>query len=58
MYYTLSDILSKLINQLNINQMKKIFSIVAVALATVCLFSSCCGEKKIGLQLYSVNQDM
>ena len=38
--------------------MKKIFSIVAVACATVCLFSSCCGEKKIGLQLYSVNQDM
>ena len=38
--------------------MKKIFSIVAVAFATVCLFSSCCAEKKIGLQLYSVNQDM
>ena len=58
MFCALGDILSKLINQLNINQMKKIFSIVAVALATVCLFSSCCGEKKIGLQLYSVNQDM
>ena len=37
--------------------MKKIFSYAAIALAVVML-ASCAGSKKVGLQLYSVHQDM
>ena len=49
------------LNQLNNRQMKKFFSFAVVALAAVSMFSfaSCKpAEKQIGLQLYSVNQDM
>jgi len=40
--------------------MKKLFSFAVVALAAFALvgFSSCAGTKKVGLQLYSVHQDM
>lgn len=37
--------------------MKKLFSLVAIAFAATALIS-CSGTQKVGLQLYSVNQDM
>ena len=50
------------LNQLNIKEMKKFFSFAVVALAAVSMLMSCTAPapapKQIGLQLYSVNNDM